>query len=151
MTHDKKAKKAWMDANGGGGSVPKAAQPKAKPKAKAGAKAEPTAKAGRFQGAPGGNPASKYPCYANHSGKCVSATCPHAHRPLTAEELVVMKAWEAKSASRASSPGAPASGVCPECLKGSCILGASCTMDHPGEEKASSKRAKAKAKAAASV
>jgi hypothetical protein len=151
MVHDKKAKKAYADANGGGGGpTPKAGADKPQPKAKPKAKADASGKSGKFQGAPGGNPASKYPCYANHSGKCISQTCPHAHRALTAEELVKWKEWEAKASSRTSSPGAPASGVCPEFLKGSCILGASCTMEHPGEEAAKSgrKRAKAKAKAA---
>jgi hypothetical protein len=156
MVHDKKAKKAYTDANGGGGggTTTKAGAVAPKAKAKAAAKADPSGKAGgKFQGAPGGNPASKYPCYANHNGKCVSATCSHAHRALTAEELVTMKAWEAKAATRAASPGAPASGVCPEFLKGSCILGSACPMEHPGEEgtKSSRKREKAKAKAAAAL
>ena len=149
MIHDKKAKKAYTTV--GGGPTPKAGVDTPKAKAKPKAKPDVSGNSGKFQGAPGGNPASKYPCYANHSGKCVSQSCSHAHRPLTAEELVTMKAWEAKASSRASSPGAPASGVCPEFLKGSCILGASCTMEHPGEEAAKSgrKRAKAKAKSAA--
>jgi hypothetical protein len=150
MVHDKKAKKAF-DA-GGGGPAPKVAAATPKPKGKATPKADAPAKSGgKFQGAPGGNPASKYPCYANHNGKCVSATCPHAHRPLTAEELVVMEAWKAKSASRTSSPGAPASGVCPEFLKGNCILGASCTMEHAGAQESGRKRGKAKTKGAAAV
>ncbi len=152
MVHDKKANKAFDAANGGGGPTPKVAAANPKPKGKATAKADASGKpAGKFQGAPGGNPASKYPCYANHSGKCVSQTCPHAHRALTAEELVKWKEWEAKASSRTSRPGAPASGVCPEFLKGTCILGASCIMEHPGEEaeKSGRKRAKAKAKAAA--
>jgi hypothetical protein len=70
---------------------------------------------------------------------------------MTPAELKVFEAWKAKSANRPASPGAPASGVCPDFLKGTCALGAMCSMEHPeGPSKtALRKAAKAAAKAAA--
>jgi hypothetical protein len=61
-----------------------------------------------------------------------------------------MQKWEAANASRASSPGAPAAGVCPDFLKGTCVLGPNCALEHPGEgaAKPGRKRGGAKAKAA---
>ncbi len=64
-------------------------------------------------------------------GKCTDAACKLNHRSLTPAGVPVYEAWKIKSATRALSPGAPASGVCPDFLKGTCALGAQCCMDHP--------------------
>ena len=62
----------------------------------------------------------------------------------------MFEAWKVKSATRAASPGAPASGVCPDFLKGTCALGAQCSMEHPeGPSKNSVRKAKAAAAKAA--
>jgi hypothetical protein len=69
---------------------------------------------------------------------------------LTEPERPLYEAWKLKAATRAVSPGAPASGVCPDFLKGTCALGATCSMEHPeGPSKTALRKAKAKAKAAA--
>ncbi len=65
-------------------------------------------------------------------------------------EVATWTGWKAKQPTRSASPGAPASGVCPEFLKGTCVLGPNCSMEHPEEpSKGAKKRANAKAKAAA--
>ena len=139
-------------AKGGGKGAGSAGGPSA---AKGGGKGQPQAKAapgpgGRVVSTKGGTPTSRLPCYANYIGKCTDAACKLNHRSLTTAEVPVWGAWKIKSATRAASPGAPASGVCPDFLKGSCALGALCSMEHPEEPyKAFLKRAKAKAKAAA--
>ena len=62
----------------------------------------------------------------------------------------MFEAWKVKSATRAASPGAPASGVCPDFLKGTCAMGAQCSMEHPeGPSKNSVRKAKAAAAKAA--
>ncbi len=91
---------------------------------------------------------SQYPCYTAvyAQGGCVSDDCRHCHRALTPEEKVAYQAWKLKNPTRAASPGAPASGVCPDFLKGQCILGANCNMEHAEEmSKGAKKRAAAKA------
>ncbi len=104
--------------------------------AKGGGKGQPQAKAapgpnGRTVGTKGGTSTSRLPCYANYEGKCKDAACRLNHRSLTPIEVPLYEAWKVKSATRAASPGAPASGVCPDFLKGSCALGAQCAMEHP--------------------
>ena len=126
--------------------------------AKGGGKGQPQAKAapgpnGRGVNTKGGTTTSHLPCYANYEGKCKDgATCRLCHRSLTPAELPLYTAWKAKSATRPASPGAPASGVCPDFLKGTCALGAQCAMEHPeGPSKTALKKAaRAAAKAAAS-
>jgi hypothetical protein len=156
MIHDTAAQKAYRAANGpagGGGGKGGAAGGgggKVGGKGDQQKKGEPKGKGkgtGKLVGALGGNPNSKFPCYAFHRNNCHSPTCNHCHRPLTEEEIPVMLKWEAKSASRASSPGAPATGICPEYLKGTCILGALCNMEHPDETKPKGRKGRAKAEA----
>jgi hypothetical protein len=162
MIHDDVAKKAHnalvraggasADKGGGkGGAAGGGASP-----AKGGGKGAPQAKAapgpnGRNVSTKGGTSTSRLPCYANFEGKCKEATCRLNHRSLTATELPLYEAWKAKTPGRAASPGAPAPGVCPDFLAGTCALGAQCSMEHPdGPSKtALRKAAKAKAKAAA--
>ncbi len=75
------------------------------------------------------------------------------HEKLSAEELVVYADWKARKNKRTLSPGAPAPGVCPDWLAGTCVLGAACPMEHKGQrepgsevaEKAAQARAKAEA------
>ncbi len=55
-----------------------------------------------------------------------------------------MKKWEAKAATRTPSPGAPATGPCPDGVN--CLLGANCPMDHT---KPARTRGRAKSKAGA--
>ncbi len=107
---------------------------------------------GRKVSTKGGDDKSRLPCYANFEGKCVKETCKLCHRSLTTAEVVTYEAWKVTSASRSASPGAPASGVCPDFLKGTCTLGAHCAMEHPeGPSKTALKKAAgAAAKAAAS-
>ncbi len=168
MVHDEAAKKAHAAAvrngtadagKGGGRDGGKGAASGGAPSAKGGGKGQPAAKAaagpnGRRTNTKGGNEKSHLPCYANHEGKCKDkdgTTCRLCHRLLTPDEVTLFQAWKTKSAGRAASPGAPASGVCPEFLKGTCALGALCAMEHPeGPSKNQvRKAAKAAAKAAA--
>ena len=162
MIHDnvaKKANAALVRAGGASGDKPGgrgAAGGGGPPAAKGGGKGQAKAKAapgpnGRTVSTKGGNNESKLPCYANFEGKCKEATCRLNHRSLTPAEVTTYEAWKVTRASRAASPGAPATGVCPDFLKGNCVLGAQCSMAHPDEpSKGAQKRAaKAKAKAAA--
>ncbi len=124
--------------------------------AKGGGKGQPQAKAapgpgGRSVGTKGGNATSKFPCYANYVGKCLDAACKLCHRTLTPAEVTVWEAWKLKQGTRAASPGAPATGICPDFLRGTCALGAGCSMAHPEESKTARKKAAAKAKAAAAA
>ncbi len=91
------------------------------------------------------------PCYANYEGKCTKDACKLCHRSLTPAEVITFQAWKVTSATRAASPGAPASGVCPDFLKGTCQLGALFAMEHSdGPSKTALKTAaRAAAKAAA--
>jgi hypothetical protein len=166
MIHDDVAKKAHakgvangtIEAKGGGKGGGKGSASDGAPSGKGGGTAQPKAKAapgpnGRGVSTKGGNTTSHLPCYANYEGKCKDgATCRLCHRSLTAAELPLYTAWKAKSATRPASPGAPASGVCPDFLKGTCALGAQCAMEHPeGPSKTALKKAaRAAAKAAAS-
>ena len=162
MIHDnvaKKAQAALVRAGGASGDKPggrSAAGGGGPPAAKGGGKGPPKAKAapgpgGRTVSTKGGNPESKLPCYANFEGTCKEATCRLHHRSMTPAEITTYESSKVTRASRAASPGAPAAGVCPDFLKGSCVLGAQCSMSHPDEvSKGAQKRAaKAKAKAAA--
>ena len=164
MIHDDVAKKAHAALVRSGGASPEkggaksgAAGGGAPSAAKGGGKGQPQAKAapgpnGRNVSTKGGTPTSRLPCYANYEGKCKDAVCRLNHRPLTPLEVPLYEAWKVKSASRAASPGAPASGVCPDFLLGSCTLGALCNMEHPeGPSKTALRKAKAKAKAAAAA
>jgi hypothetical protein len=165
MIHDKAAQKAFKAAvasgkslvpdgggsgGGRGGGRGGGGNPAAKGAGRGGGKGQAApGGGGKIVGMKGGNPASKYPCYANYSGKCTDDQCKHAHRALTPAEIPTWESWKVKSAGRAASPGAPASGVCPDFLKGECVLGPSCAMEHPEElSKSAKKRAAAKAKAA---
>ena len=164
MIHDDVAKKAHAAAvrngtaeagKGGGRDGGKGAASGGAPSAKGGGKGQPSAKAAagpnwRAVSTKGGNANSHLPCYANYEGKCKDkdgVTCRLCHRSLTPAEVTLFQAWKVKSASRTASPGAPASGVCPEFLKGTCALGAQCVMEHP--EGPSKRQARAAAKAAA--
>ncbi len=162
MIHDnvaKKAQAALVRAGGASGDKPGgrgAAGGGGPPAAKGGGKGQPKAKAapgpgGRTVSTKGGNPESKLPCYANFEGTCKEATCRLHHRSMTPAEITTYESWKVTRASRAASPGAPAPGVCPDFLAGTCALGAQCSMEHPdGPSKtALRKAAKAKAKAAA--
>ena len=123
--------------------------------AKGGGKGQPQAKAapgpnGRNVSTKGGTATSRLPYYANYEGRCKDAASRLCHRSLTTVEVPVYEAWKIKSASRAASPDSPAPGVCPDFLKGTCALGAQCSMEHPeGPSKTAQKKAKAQAKAAA--
>ncbi len=153
MVHDPKARATFQAhekvkaAEGGGGNSKPEAKTKGTGKGKVKTAAGPGT--GKIVGMKGGNPKSQYPCYDNAyvSGGCVSNECRHCHRALTADEKVAYQAWKLKNPTRAASPGAPAPGVCPEFLKGSCLLGADCNMEH-AESKGAKKRAAAAAKAA---
>ena len=164
MVHDEAAKKAHAAAvrNGtaeaGKGASKGGGKGAAsdRPAAKTATKDQPQGKAapgpnGRTVSTKGGNENSRLPCYANYEGKCKdSASCRLCHRTLTPPEVKVFEAWKAKSSTRVASPGAPASGVCPDFLKGTCALGDQCSMDHPeGPSKNQVRKAKAAAKAAA--
>ncbi len=165
MIHDEAAKKAHAAAvrngtaeagKGGGKGGDKGAASGRDAAAKAAAKAQPHAKAapgpnGRTVSTKGGNENSRLPCYANYEGKCKDGTtCRLCHRSMTPAEVTVFQAWKVKSAARASSPGAPASGVCPDFLVGTCALGAQCSMEHPdGPSKSQARKAKAAAAKAA--
>jgi hypothetical protein len=106
---------------------------------------------GRKVSTKGGTESSRLPCYANYEGKCTKDACKLCHRSLTPAEVTSFQAWKVTSATRVASPGAPASGVCPDFLKGTCQLGAQCAMEHPdGPSKTALKKAaRAAAKAAA--
>ncbi len=125
MIHDdvaKKAHAALVRAGGASGDKPGgrgAAAGGGPSAAKGGGKGQPKAKAapgpnGRNISTKGGNTDSKLPCYAIFEGKCKEATCRLNHRSLTPAEVVTYEAWKVTRASRAASPGAPASGVCPD-------------------------------------
>ncbi len=165
MVHDQAAKAKWKRENpdsgggggrgsaGGGGAGGKGAKggkgagkgvgaPQAKAEAKGKGK-------GKLVGAKGGNSESRFPCYANHDGNCINTLCSLAHRVLTEPELAMIEKWEKRAASRTSSPGAPATGVCPEWLRGNCILGPNCSMEHPEGQGGKGKGRRGRAKAAA--
>ncbi len=165
MVHDEAAKKAHAAAvrngtaeaeKGGGKGGGKGAASGGAPSAKGGGKGQPAAKAapgpnGRTVSTKGGNAKSHLPCYANYEGKCKDVdTCRLCHRSLTPPEVKLFEAWKVKSAARPASPGAPASGVCPDFLAGTCVPGAQCSMEHPeAPSRNRARKAKAAAKAAA--
>jgi hypothetical protein len=81
-----------------------------------------------------------------------------AHRPPTEGEKPKYNEWkerQAKKAQRAPSPGAAATGACPNWVATTCLLGKECPLEHNGQsgdgkaKSAAKAAAKAKAKAAA--
>ncbi len=95
----------------------------------------------------GGDRNASTPCYRYNEGTCTTENCPHNHRMMTKEEKENKASYDEKRAiRRPRSPGAAATGPCPDFAKGNCALGDSCPMNHTPANKPKGK-AKAKAKA----